>query len=44
MYSNLIPTTYLERGKIPVYFDTEEEAISQAYAWPIPDRMDALLS
>ncbi len=31
MYSNLIPTTYLERGKIPPYFDTEREAIETAF-------------
>lgn len=45
MYSNLIPTTYLERGKIPVYFDTEEEAISQAYALanPGPDGRIAII-
>ena len=30
MYSNLIPTTYLERGKIPPYFDTEEDALDVA--------------
>lgn len=30
MYSNLIATTYLERGKIPIYFDTEREAIEVA--------------
>lgn len=27
MYSNLLPTTYLERGKIPVYLDTEKESM-----------------
>jgi hypothetical protein len=31
MYSNLLATTYLERGKIPVYFDTEREAIEAAF-------------
>ena len=30
MYSNLIATTFLERGKIPVYFDTEKESIENA--------------
>ena len=30
MYSNLLATTYLERGKIPIYFDTEEESIEKA--------------
>lgn len=30
MYSNLLPTTYLERGKIPVWFDTEQEALEVA--------------
>ena len=30
MYSNLIATTFLERGKIPVYFDTEKESIEKA--------------
>lgn len=29
-YSNLLPTTYLERGKIPVWFDTEQEALETA--------------
>ena len=29
-YSNLLPTTYLERGKIPVWFDTEREALETA--------------
>lgn len=45
MYSNLIPTTYLERGKIPVYFDTEEETIAQAYklANPGPDGRIAII-
>jgi hypothetical protein len=28
---NIIPTTYLERGKIPLYFDTEEEAVQVGY-------------
>ncbi|MDD5921569.1 MAG: lactate racemase domain-containing protein [Eubacteriales bacterium] len=31
MYSNLLATTFLERGKIPVYFHTEKEAIRQAF-------------
>ena len=30
MYPNLLATTYLERGKIPIYFDTEEESIESA--------------
>ncbi len=30
MYSNLIATTFLERGKIPIYFDTEKESIENA--------------
>jgi hypothetical protein len=30
-HSNIIPTTYLERGKIPLYFDTEEEAVQVGY-------------
>jgi len=30
-HSNIIPTTYLERGKIPLYFETEEKAIQVAY-------------
>ncbi len=30
MYSNLIPTTFLERGKIPAHFDTEEDAMDVA--------------
>ena len=30
MYSNLLPTTYLERGKYPVWFNTEQEAIDAA--------------
>lgn len=31
MYSNLIATTYLERGKIPIYFDTEREAVETGF-------------
>jgi hypothetical protein len=31
MHSNIIPTTYLERGKIPLYFPTDQEAIDVAY-------------
>lgn len=30
MYSNLIPTTYLERGKIPVIMETEQAALDAA--------------
>ena len=30
MYSNLIPTTYLERGKIPPHFETEKDALDVA--------------
>ena len=30
MYSNLIPTTYLERGKIPPHFETEKDAMDVA--------------
>jgi hypothetical protein len=30
MYSNLIPTTFLERGKIPAYFDTEKDTLDVA--------------
>ena len=30
MYSNLIPTTFLERGKIPAHFDTEKDALDVA--------------
>lgn len=38
MYSNLIATTYLERGKIPIYFDTERESVMAAFMTlgPIP--------
>ena len=31
MYSNLITTTFLERGKVPVHFDTERETIDVAF-------------
>jgi hypothetical protein len=31
MYKNLIATTYLERGKIPPYFETEKSAIDTAF-------------
>ena len=31
MYSNLITTTFLERGKVPVHFDTEKESIDVAF-------------
>lgn len=31
MYSNLITTTFLERGKVPVHMDTEQEAIGVAF-------------
>ena len=31
MYSNLITTTFLERGKVPVHLKTEEEAIAVAF-------------
>lgn len=31
-YSNLLPTTYLERGKVPVHMPTELEAIETAIA------------
>ncbi|MCI1931521.1 MAG: DUF362 domain-containing protein [Clostridia bacterium] len=30
MYSNLVTTTFLERGKVPVHFDTEKEVIDVA--------------
>ncbi|MCD8037030.1 MAG: DUF362 domain-containing protein [Clostridiales bacterium] len=30
VYINLVPTTYLERGKIPPYFATEEETVGCA--------------
>lgn len=30
MYPNLLATTYLDRGKIPIYFDTEKESIEEA--------------
>ncbi len=32
MYSNLLATTYLERGKLPIYFPTEKESIETAYS------------
>lgn len=31
LHANLISTTYLERGKIPIYFDSEREAIFAAF-------------
>lgn len=31
MYINLVPTTYLERGKIPPHFATEKETIAVAF-------------
>lgn len=31
MYSNLVTTTFLERGKVPVHFDTEKEAVDVAF-------------
>lgn len=31
MYSNLITTTFLERGKVPVFMPTEKEAIGVAF-------------
>jgi len=31
MYSNLVTTTFLERGRVPVHFDTEEESIEVAF-------------
>ena len=31
MYINLVPTTYLERGKVPAHFATEEETIGVAF-------------
>ncbi|GFI61159.1 hypothetical protein IMSAG049_00316 [Clostridiales bacterium] len=31
MYINLVPTTYLERGKVPPYFATEEETVGVAF-------------
>ena len=31
MYSNLITTTFLERGRVPVHFDTERESIDVAF-------------
>lgn len=30
MYSNLVTTTFLERGKVPVHFDTEKEVFDVA--------------
>ena len=30
MYINLVPTTYLERGKVPPHFATEKETIAVA--------------
>ena len=32
MYVNILTTTYLERGKIPVYFPTERDAMAYALA------------
>jgi len=31
MYINLVPTTYLERGKVPPHFATEEETVGAAF-------------
>ena len=31
MYSNLVTTTFLERGKVPVHFDTDRESIDVAF-------------
>ncbi|MGL4791491.1 MAG: lactate racemase domain-containing protein [Anaerotignaceae bacterium] len=31
MYSNLVTTTFLERGKVPVHFNTEKESIDVAF-------------
>lgn len=31
MYINLVPTTYLERGKVPPFFATEEETVGAAF-------------
>lgn len=31
MYINLVPTTYLERGKVPPFFATEEETVGVAF-------------
>ena len=31
MYINLVPTTYLERGKVPPHFATEEETVGVAF-------------
>ncbi|MCI1931732.1 MAG: DUF362 domain-containing protein [Clostridia bacterium] len=31
MYINLMPTTYLERGKVPAHFATEKETIAAAF-------------
>jgi len=31
MYSNLVTTTFLQRGKVPVHFDTEKETIDVAF-------------
>lgn len=32
MYSNLVTTTFLERGRVPVHFNTEKESIDVAFA------------
>ncbi len=31
MYINLVPTTYLERGKVPPHFATEQETVGAAF-------------